>query len=278
MYDFIYFAHEDSYTGYFKNLRQKVALAFKGYVEHAVLHFDFAVPISGVVILASDKGISRAQKKYKYLTLGMEGWREEVSSPWTSSFKGTKGFNLSLAILISNVHKKNAMLKEKTDKTKIVLLNADQELGGEIALILAGLLGNIILSGENAEIISKIAQRIFQTTGVAVGMEKVPAIINSTLFLDVNKIKQYIGWMNYSGKFTCTGEGYLYKLLFPAPLVETVVLAGEFSELAAYDPQEISIKNVIAISKIVKKCGFMPLYSEMEVKNKEHKISTAATN
>lgn len=273
MHDFIYFAHQDSYTGHFKTLRQKILLAYRGYAEHAVIQFYSppAPPVSGVVVLASDKGISQGEKKYDYLTLGMEGWRRDLKSPWASKHKGTFGFNLSLAILINNVHKKLAILEGVSLKIKIVLLNADKEQGEKIAEVLAGILGNIVLTGEDMEIISAIAKTIFHTTGVAVGMEKDPTIIDSTLFLDVNKIKYYIGWMNFSGKFTYTGEGYLYKLLFPAPFVETVLLAGDLCELSAYEPQKISIKNVITISKIAKRRGFIPLYYEMAVDNSEHK-------
>jgi len=134
------------------------------------------------------------------------------------------------------------------------------------------------LSGQNIEMVTSISHRIFQNTGVAVGSVKVPTIINSTILLDVNNIKQYVGWMNFNGNFTCTGEGYLYNLLFPAPLVETVVLAGKFNELDDYDPHKITIKNVIAISKFVKKHGFVPMYSQTRVENQEHKISAWITN
>lgn len=268
MYDFIYFAHQDSFSGHFKTFKQKISLALKGYAEHAVLQFYLppAPPISGIVVLASDKGIYRGEKKFDYVTMGMEGWRAENLSPWISDHKVTQGINLSLAILINNVHKRMEIVKERACKPKIVLLNVDKEQGDVIAQVIVDILGNIVLIGSDMHTVSAIAHKIFKTTGVVACVEKAPVAIADTVFLDVDNLKHYVGWMNFNGKFTATGEEYLYRFFFPAPLVETVLMSGEFLQLQDYQPQEISTKNILSISKIAKRYGFIPLYTEIDDK------------
>lgn len=269
MYDFIYFTFPNTVNNNLSNFTKNILFSFKGFECETELVFNLqnGNKVFGAIYATTESGFTKAKQRLNSKYIAVEGdksWQYiNASQNILPEGNIVTGINLTLAIILHNI--RSIAFKNKAAKQKILLSNIEDELGGAIAKVFVGVLGNIILVGKNKKLLLDLSQAFFREFGAMVAVaEECPDSPNA-MVVDVKAVMNYFGRMNFVGNYFSTEVDKIYNFIFPAALVETVILAGGLIDSNKYNPSTISVENVFAYAKAAKRGGFYPVFSLMQI-------------
>lgn len=250
MCDFLYLTEQNSGCKTQDNIYKKIKGKWKGYFEAQDLEFKLN---NGQIIRGK-------------IIVGTNIKREIVENEFAPQIIGSErdNINLNIAVLLYNLKRKRALDVDRKIKPNILLYNIIDERHEALVRSIAVILGEcIVLSGQDIPRLKIISDKLFMDFGVMASVAEEPSRSKHVLALDVNLLSRYRGNMNYFGEYSTFENSGSKDYIFPAQLVETVLLASKMLEHSSYLCSDVNKKNIVLISKMAKKYGFIPLFSDI---------------